>query len=141
MVRVLLKFSEKQVEKPITAQVILEHGVPIAIISAHIDSRGGEILAEIPPAHSEKVINAFRQKDVKVTIPDLIEVDREECVDCGSCLSLCPVNAIVFTEDSSVVFNKEKCIGSTCGICVNACPMKAIKLVEQNKNGHNFYSK
>lgn len=141
MVRILLKFSEKQVEKPITAQVILEHGTPIAIISAHIDSRGGEILAEIPSTHSEKVINAFRQKEVKVTIPDLIEVNTEECVDCGSCLSLCPVNAIVFKEDSSVVFNKEKCIGSTCGICVNACPMKAIQLVEQNKNEHNSYSK
>ena len=136
MVRVLLKFSEKLVEKPITAQVILEHGIPVNIISAHIDSQGGEILAEIPSTHSEKVISAFRKKNVKVTIPDLINVSSEKCVDCGSCFSLCPVNAIILTQGFSVCFDKEKCIGSTCGICVNACPMKAIELVEQNRNAH-----
>ncbi len=136
MVRVLLKFSEKLVEKPITAQVILECDVPVNIISAHIDSQGGEILAEIASTHSEKVISAFRKKKVKVTIPDLINVSSEKCVDCGSCFSLCPVNAIILAEGFSVCFDKEKCIGSTCGICVNACPMKAIELVEQNKNAH-----
>jgi NAD-dependent dihydropyrimidine dehydrogenase PreA subunit len=141
LVRVLLKFSEKLVEKPITAQVILEHGAPITIITAHVDSKGGEILAEIPSTHSEKVINAFRQKDVNVIIPELIDVDSEKCVNCGSCLSLCPMNAIVFSKDFSVVFNKDKCIGVTCGICVDACPMSAIKLVEQNNNENHLSSR
>lgn len=134
MVRVLLKFSEKLVEQPITAQVILEHGAPINIISAHIDSQGGQILAEITSKSFEKVVNAFRERGVTVTIPELIEIDSEKCFDCGACISLCPVNAIAFAEDFSVVFDKERCIGSTCGACIDACPTRAIKLTEQGRH-------
>jgi len=134
MVRILLKFSEKVVEQPITAQVILEHGIPINIISARVDAQGGEILAEIPSTHFEKVVNAFREKGVTVTIPELIEVDEEKCFDCGACVSLCPVNTMTFAEDFSVVFNKEKCIGKTCSACVDACPASAIKLIQQGSH-------
>ncbi|MFQ5837017.1 MAG: 4Fe-4S dicluster domain-containing protein, partial [Candidatus Bathyarchaeia archaeon] len=134
MVRILLRFSEKIVEQPITAQVILEHGIPISIVAAHIDSQGGEILAEVPSTHVEKVIDAFREKGVTVTVPKLIEVDNEKCFDCGACFSLCPVSAIVFKEDFSVVFDENKCIGSPCGLCVDACPARAIRLVEQHSS-------
>ncbi|KPV63710.1 MAG: Ketoisovalerate oxidoreductase subunit VorD [Candidatus Bathyarchaeota archaeon BA2] len=134
MVRILLRFSEEIVDQPITAQVILEHGIPISIVAAHIDSQGGEILAEVPETHVEKIIDAFREKGVTVTVPKLIEVDTEKCFECGACLSLCPVSAIAFKEDSSVVFDEEKCIGSPCGLCIDACPAKAIKLVEQHSS-------
>lgn len=135
MVRILLRFSEKIVEQPITAQVILQHQSLISIIAAHIDSHGGEILAEVPSTHVEKVIAAFREKAVVVTFPKLIEVDSERCFDCGACLSLCPVTAIAFTKDSSVVFDDKKCIGSSCGLCVDICPVRAINLVEQHIPG------
>jgi len=135
VVRILLRFSEKIVEQPITAQVILEHGVPISIVAAHIDSQGGEILAEVPSTHVERVIDAFREKGVTVTIPKLIAVDTEKCFDCGACFSLCPVSAIAFKEDFSVVFDEEKCVGSPCGLCVDACPARAIRLVEQHGSG------
>ncbi len=134
LVRILLRFSEEIVDQPITAQVILEHGIPISIVAAHIDSQGGEILAEVPETHVEKIIDAFREKGVTVTVPKLIEVDTEKCFECGACLSLCPVSAIAFKEDSSVVFDEEKCIGSPCGLCIDACPAKAIKLVEQHSS-------
>ena len=133
--RILLRFSEKIVEQPVTAQVILEHGVPISIVAAHIDSQGGEILAEVSSTYVSKVIAAFRKKGVTVTIPKLIEVDSEKCFDCGACFSLCPVGAITFREDFSVVFDEQKCIGSPCGLCVDACPARAIRLVEQHSSG------
>lgn len=137
MVRILLRFSEKIVDQPITAQVILEHGIPISIVAAHIDSQGGEILAEVPATHVEKMIDTFREKGVIVTVPKLIEVDAERCFECGACLSLCPVGAIAFKEDFSVVFDEEKCIGSPCGLCVDACPARAIRLVEQHGSYFN----
>ena len=127
MVKILLKFSEKIVEQPITAQVILENQIPISIIGASIDPQGGEILAEIPLSHVKKIVNAFRKKGVIVEFPKLIEVDDEKCFNCGACVSLCPVYAIKLKEDNSVFFNKEKC--SSCGICVEACPSRAIKLI------------
>ena len=135
LVRILLRFSEKVVEQPITAQVILEHGTPISIVAAHVDSQGGEILAEVPPTHVDKLVDAFREKGVTVTVPKLIEVDSEKCFDCGACLSLCPVSAIAFKDDFSVVFDEKTCIGSPCGLCVDACPAKAIRLVEQQSSG------
>jgi len=131
MVRLLLRFSEEQVPQPIASQIILEYKVPIAILAAHINSKGGEILAEVPDEAQEKIVKAFRKRGVLVTVPKLIEVDEEKCFSCGSCVALCPVEAISIDKDSSVKFDKEKCVGSTCSICVDACPARAIRSVKQ----------
>jgi len=132
MARILIRFDENQVSEPIASQIIIEYKVPMAILSAHVNSKGGEILAEVPDAMLEKVINAFRQRGVSVTIPKLIEVDSDKCFSCGSCIALCPVEAISLAKDSTVQFDKEKCVGSTCSVCVDACPARAIKSIKQN---------
>jgi MinD superfamily P-loop ATPase len=132
MVRILLRFSEKIVEEPIISQIILELKVPINIITAHVNSKGGEVLADVPDEALEKLVKAFRKGGATVSIPKLIEVDSEKCVSCGACITLCPVEAITMDADASVVFNKEKCLGSTCSACVDACPSRAIKSVKQN---------
>ncbi len=134
MVRILLRFPEKLVEQPITSQIILEHKVPVNIITAHVNSKGGEVLAEVPDAELEKLVKAFRQKGVTVSLPKLIEIDSEKCFSCGACVALCPVDAITYDEDFSVNFNKEKCLGSTCSACVDACPARAIKSVKQRNS-------
>ena len=134
MVRILLRFSEQIVEQPIVSQIILDLKVPINIITAHVNSKGGEVLAEVPDEALDKVVKAFRKKGVTVSLPKLIEVDMEKCISCGSCVALCPVEAITLAEDSSVVFNKDKCVGSTCSACVDACPVRAIKSVKQNNS-------
>jgi MinD superfamily P-loop ATPase len=132
MVRILLSFSERIVEEPIISQIILDLKVPINIITAHVNSKGGEVLAEVPDESLKTLIKAFRKRGATVSIPKLIEVDSEKCVSCGACITLCPVEAITVDEDASVVFNKEKCLGSTCSACVDACPSRAIKSVRQN---------
>ncbi len=134
MVRILLRFSENIVEEPITAQIILELKVPINIITAQVDSKGGEVLAEVPDKSLNKVIKAFRKRGATVSIPKLIEIDSEECISCGACITLCPVEAITLDNDALVVFNEEKCLGSTCSACVEACPLRAIKSVKQNSS-------
>lgn len=134
MARILLRFSEEQVSQPIASQIIIEYKVPMAILSAHMNSKGGEILAEIPDELQEKIVTAFRERGVSVTVPKLIEVDKEKCFSCGSCVALCPVEAIKVAQDCSIEFSKEKCVGSTCSICVDACPAKAIKSIKQNNS-------
>ena len=104
------------------------------IVTATVNSSGGDILLEVPAIHVEKIVKAFREKDVIVRFPKLIEVDCDKCFDCGACYALCPVDAISFQQEYSVVFDEKKCIGSPCGLCVDACPARAIKLVEQNRN-------
>jgi L-aspartate semialdehyde sulfurtransferase ferredoxin len=134
MARILIRFNEEQVAEPIASQIIIEYKVPMAILSAHINSKGGEILAEVPDDILEKVVNAFRQRGVSVTVPKLIEVDNDKCFSCGTCIALCPVEAISVAKDYTVEFDKEKCLGSTCSVCVDACPARAIKSIKQNNS-------
>ena len=141
MVRILLRFSEEQVPHPITSQIILEHKVPITILAAHVNAKGGEVLAEFPDEAQEKIVKAFRKKGVKVTVPKLIEVDSEKCFSCGSCVALCPVEAISMDEDCTVQFDKEKCVGSTCSICVDVCPTRAIKSIRPNNHENSANNK
>jgi len=89
-------------------------------------------LCEVPDESLETLVKAFRKRGVAVSIPKLIEVDSKKCINCGACITLCPVEAIIMDEDASVVFNKEKCLGSTCSACVDACPSRAVKSVKQN---------
>jgi ferredoxin len=131
MVRILLRFTEEQVPQPITSQIILEQKILINIVTAHVNSKGGEILAEVPDEALDKTVKAFRQRGVEVSIPKLVEVDVDECFGCGVCVSLCPVEAITIGEDCSVVFDRDKCVGSTCSACVDACPARAIRSVKQ----------
>ena len=134
MVRLLLRFTEEQVPQPIASQIIIEYKVPMVILAAHINSKGGEILAEIPDESQEKIVKAFRERGISVIVPKLIEVDAEKCFSCGSCVALCPVEAISIDKEFTVQFDKEKCVGSTCSVCVDACPARAIKSVKQNNN-------
>jgi Fe-S-cluster-containing hydrogenase component 2 len=132
MGRILIRFNEQQVSEPIASQIIIEYKVPMAILSAHINSKGGEILAEVPDEMQSKVVEAFRSRGITVTVPKLIEVDSDKCFSCGSCIALCPVEAISTAKDSTVQFDKEKCLGSTCSVCVDACPARAIKSIKAN---------
>lgn len=141
MARVLLKFSERTVEQPIISKIIIDLKVPINLITAHVDSKGGEVLAEVPDESLDAVLKAFRKKGVTVSLPKLIEVDMEKCLSCGSCIALCPVEAITPSGDLSIVFSKEKCLGSTCSACVDACPARAIKSVKQNNSDVSAKSK
>lgn len=139
MVRILLRLNENVVSEPIVSEVILENKVLIAILAAHINSKGGEIVLEVKDDEVDTVVSAFRQKGATVTVPKLIEVDTTRCFNCGSCVALCPVEAISITDDLSIQFNKEKCVGNVCSICVDACPVRAITSVRYS-NTENICS-
>ena len=67
-------------------------------------------------------------------------IDKDKCVECGKCASVCPfsaiannkrpcqnackVKAISMDEDKKAIINNNKCI--TCGACVYQCPFGAI---------------
>ena len=52
-------------------------------------------------------------------------VNKEKCIGCGTCVSICPVGAISFDKDGKAVIDKTKCIH--CGACEASCPVGAIK--------------
>ena len=126
MTRLLLKFSEKHINQPVTSQVVLEQKVPLTILRANVEPTYGEILAEVPQEHAKQVINAFKEKGVTVSVQRRLEIDKEKCISCGACYSLCPINVISFKEDHSIIFDEEKCI--SCGLCVDTCPTRALRI-------------
>ncbi|MEW8959480.1 MAG: 4Fe-4S binding protein [Moorella sp. (in: firmicutes)] len=63
-------------------------------------------------------INKWREKKMAV------RVDEEKCTGCGSCVDVCPVEAI--TVDGVAVVNADECL--ECGTCVEECPNGALSL-------------
>jgi ferredoxin len=55
-------------------------------------------------------------------IANVIETD---CVGCGTCLDVCPMNSIELNDTTAKV-NEDRCFG--CGVCAHSCPENAIKL-------------
>lgn len=51
-------------------------------------------------------------------------VNREECIGCGKCEDVCPVEAIKVIEGKAQV--GDECID--CGQCVDVCLVQAITL-------------
>jgi len=51
----------------------------------------------------------------------------DECISCGSCQSVCPVEAISEGDDKYVIDPK---LCTDCGTCAEQCPVEAIKPAE-----------
>ncbi len=49
------------------------------------------------------------------------------CLGDGSCIKVCPVNAISYDEENLVWVDKEKCVG--CEKCVDICPTNVMKMI------------
>jgi electron transport complex protein RnfB len=52
-------------------------------------------------------------------------VDRELCIECETCRSRCPMEALRSVDGASAV-DLDRCIG--CGLCVSTCPTEALRL-------------
>jgi len=53
-------------------------------------------------------------------------VSQKECVACGACVKVCPVDAIEVYKGISAEVDSAKCVG--CTKCVIACPACAINM-------------
>ncbi len=59
-----------------------------------------------------------------------LEVDSEECTECGLCLKLgCP--SISKDEDGKSTINPLFCVGELCSMCAQVCPVKCISVPEK----------
>ena len=56
-----------------------------------------------------------------------MKINKDKCVGCGTCVILCPVQAIQIGEDNKAEINRQKCV--ECYVCHRDadCPVNAIK--------------
>jgi formate hydrogenlyase subunit 6/NADH:ubiquinone oxidoreductase subunit I len=50
-------------------------------------------------------------------------VITDNCIDCGTCVAVCPGQALIQTEEG-IWWNYKEC--DFCGDCEEVCPMQAI---------------
>lgn len=60
-------------------------------------------------------------------------IDKKKCISCGTCVAICPVEAISFDKDGKAVIDRTKCI--RCGSCQASCPVEAIDLNKNQEKG------
>jgi len=127
--KLVLNYDSARVSEPILATVIKETGLLLNVLHAKINSQGGQIIVSVDATEEQiqKVISLFASRGVRVEeLRDVIVLNRESCIDCGACLSLCPTQALYFTPEMKVELREERCV--YCKLCVQACPVRALTL-------------
>lgn len=63
----------------------------------------------------------------------VIEVNKDKCVGCYTCIMVCPYGAVMPGSDGSVIQKCELCTNNSCGepACVKGCPNHAIVFEER----------
>ncbi|MBM4241395.1 MAG: ferredoxin [Euryarchaeota archaeon] len=127
--RAWLRFSPIIVNETIISDTMKKYDINFNILRADISPRGGKMLVEIDGKQVQESIEYIKKRGIEVNpIKKVVKKDDEKCVDCGACLSLCPVKAICVMDDWEIGIDDQLCIG--CGFCTSSCPMKAISVME-----------
>jgi L-aspartate semialdehyde sulfurtransferase ferredoxin len=129
--RLVLTFPEKIVTKPITYRLVKDYDLAFNILRAEITADiEGKILIEIQGSKEHLIEGMAYLQSEGISIQDAsrdIILDKDNCVNCGICASLCMTQAMEMDKTSfELIFDKNKCI--LCGFCENSCPVGAIRL-------------
>ncbi len=64
-------------------------------------------------------------RDMLMAVYFIRETDRDECIGCGACADICPVDAVTMVDERPEV-DQDWCIG--CGVCAVSCPAQVISI-------------
>ncbi len=129
--KLVLSFPEKIVTRPITYKLVKEFDLEFSILRAEITPDvEGKMLIELMGDDDQigKAIEYLENAGVTIqeAAKDII-IDKDSCVDCGECTSVCITQALSLdNKTGKLIFNKDKCI--LCELCLDCCPVRAIKV-------------
>ena len=64
-------------------------------------------------------------RDMLMAVYFIRDTELDDCIGCGACADICPVDAVTMFDERPVVDN-EWCIG--CGVCAVYCPAEVISI-------------
>ena len=107
-----------------------EYNIEPNILKAEMDDTGGMMILKLKgdAANIDRGIEYVRSIGIEaIQLNKHIVRDHDTCIDCGSCVSICPSRAFSIDPNSwEIHLNFERCIA--CGSCLNACPTHAVTL-------------
>jgi len=86
-----------------------------------------------PREATEKAKDLIKMAVSKARFPrpvgvDIPQVDREKCIRCALCMSVCPFGAVRIGETEEHAVQIDELLCRRCGICAASCPAMAITL-------------
>ena len=60
-----------------------------------------------------------------------LAIVSRECVACGCCAKVCPLDAVTIFRGKIAVVNEQKCVG--CGRCAACCPAGIIEIAAREE--------
>ena len=65
-------------------------------------------------------------RDMLMAVYFIRKTELSECIGCGACAEICPVDAVTMGDDDRPDVDQNWCIG--CGVCAVSCPVGIISL-------------
>ena len=129
--RVVLRFPSSLLNQPILCRLAREHNIDFNILKASVTPKEeGVLVVELNGKRKDYDSGTKYLKETGVDIQPLSQDvirNEERCTHCGSCVVLCPSNALLVDPVTRRVdFDHNKCIA--CGICVTSCPPRAMEI-------------
>ena len=125
-----LSFDEKNLHDPVSYTLVSQFNIIPNILQARIDGSGGRLILSVKGKDKDiaDAVEYLKNKGIGADLLDeCVKKDQNLCIECGSCVSVCPATAIKLQKETwDVTLETDKCIA--CSLCLSACPTRAISL-------------
>jgi ferredoxin len=130
--RLTLHFPREVVHQPITYRLAVDFDIAAKILRAQIaPNQSGTMVVELSGDIDELDAAETWLESQGLGLnraPGQIAIDRQRCLDCGICSSVCPSGALRFAAPVwRLQFEASRCL--VCEQCIPSCPVDAIALV------------
>ena len=128
--KLIAEFEGTATQKPSIAEAIVKSGVAVNIERAQIDGDYGWVLLSVDKKDADKFIKAIEGPGVTIKIQkNAVSHNRDECVDCGLCISICQKKVFSFDDEWKLCIEEDKCV--LCGRCAPFCPQRALSVEKE----------
>ena len=129
--RLTLRLPREALNQPITYRLAIDYDVASKIIRAQIGPhQEGVMVVELAGDIDDLAAATawLRQQGLVVTTAvGQLSIDRDCCVDCGICTTVCPTGALHMERPHWILrFEVRRCV--VCEQCIPSCPLGAIRL-------------